>query len=64
VIHHPKQMIATQHMELEPRPDGQVSAKAGNLYIPTYKTKKSLNCSAVFLISRVCTSVPPKQMGK
>ena len=48
VIHHPKQMIPTQHMELEPRPEGQVCAEAGNLYIPTYKNKQSLNHSAVF----------------
>lgn len=48
VIHHPKQMIATQHMELEPRPDGQVCAEAGNLYIPMYKNKQNLNHSVVF----------------
>lgn len=48
MIHHPKQMIATQHMELEPRPDGQVCTEAENLYIPTYKNKQSLNYSAVF----------------
>lgn len=46
VIHHPKQIIATQHIELEPRPDGQGCVEAGNLYIPRYKNKQNLNPSA------------------
>lgn len=64
VIHHPKQMIATQHTELDLRPDWQVCAEAGNLLFLHMKMSRALTTRLYSLISRVCMSVPLKQIGK